>query len=208
VVVRSALEPFVLEGHLVRLEPLREAHVAGLAEAASGDRSTFTLTWVPHGHEEAQRYVQAALRAQAAGDVLPFAQVDRASGRVVGSTRFMALEWWDRPGANGLPDVAEIGSTWLSSSVQRTGINTEAKVLLMAHAFDVWQVQRLFWKTDARNERSRAGIARLGATFEGILRHHMPSAPDPDVPRDSAYYSMLPSEWPAARESLEWRLRP
>jgi RimJ/RimL family protein N-acetyltransferase len=197
------VEPFVLEGRLVRLEPLRPEHAHLLADAAAEDRAAYAYTRVPRDRADAQRYVAAALAEREAGTALPFVQVERTTDRVVGTTRYLGLEWWERRHGNGLPDVAEIGATWLAASAQRTGINREAKVLLMAHAFDVWQVQRLWWKTDARNERARRAILALGATFEGVLRAHMPSAADADVPRDSACYSMLPPEWPDARRRLE-----
>lgn len=201
--------PPTLEGGLVRLEPMRPEHAAALGAAVTAvdDRTSFAFTWVPRDADEAARYVADALAAREAGHQVPFVQVHRASGAVVGSTRFMALEQWDWPGSNGLPDVAEIGSTWLVPAAQRTGVNVEAKLLLMAHAFEAWRVQRLVWKTDARNERSRRAIEALGARFEGVLRATMPSADDPGRPRDSAFFSMLPEEWPAARERLQRRLR-
>lgn len=190
----------------MRLEPLSRAHVPGLAAAAKEDRATYVLTRVPDGEAAALDYVDAALDAQARGIELPFAQVLVDDGRVVGSTRFLNIEHWTWAGATGAPDVVEIGATWLAASVQRTPVNTEAKLLLMRHAFRTWRVQRLWFKTDARNERSRAAIERLGATFEGILRHHMPAWGPAGGVRDSAVYSVLPDEWPAIEVRLQERL--
>ena len=141
---------------------------------------------------------------------MPFATVDKVRARVVGSTRFGNIECWSWPGApveplpHG-PDAVEIGWTWLAASAQRTYVNSEAKLLMLGHAFDVWRVRRVTLKTDARNARSRANIERIGCRFDGILRAHM-AAWDGGI-RDSAFYSMLAEEWPAAREKLRARLR-
>ena len=129
-----------------------------------------------------------------------------ADDRVVGSTRFLNLRSWGRPGANGDPDVAEVGATWLAASAQRSPVNTEAKLLQLTHAFDVWGVERLELKTDARNDRSRAAIERLGARFEGVLRAYQPAADHPGA-RDTAMYSILAAEWPDVRTNLVTRLR-
>jgi RimJ/RimL family protein N-acetyltransferase len=132
-------------------------------------------------------------------------------GRVVGSTRFLDLDDWspDRRvggpplGATGTPFTAEIGATWLAASVQRTAVNTEAKLLMLGHAFDTWGTERITFKTDARNARSRAAIERLGAQFEGIRRAHV-RASDGGI-RDTAYYSIVRAEWPDVRKGLEAR---
>ncbi len=199
------MEPLTLTGAHVRLVPLTMAHAPALARAASGDRSTFGLTWVPDGEAEAADYVAKALADQEEGTALPFATTRAADGQVVGSTRFMNIErWrWDKAGPN--PDALEIGSTWLMAAAQRTPINTEAKLLMLSHAFEVWNVLRVTLKTDARNERSRNAILRLGAQFDGVLRAHMP-AYDGAWPRDSAFYSVLASEWPAVRSRLRGAL--
>ena len=136
---------------------------------------------------------------------MPFATVRVADGRVVGSTRFLNLRSWGRPGSSGGPDVAEVGATWLAASVQRSAVNTEAKLLQLTHAFDGWRVERLELKTDARNQRSRAAIERLGAQFEGVLRAYQPAADHPGA-RDTAMYSILRAEWPGVRAVLEARL--
>jgi RimJ/RimL family protein N-acetyltransferase len=141
---------------------------------------------------------------------MPFATVDRESGRVVGSTRFGNIEFWPWPPGHPLqrgeevPDVVEIGWTWLAADVQRTAINTEAKLLMLAHAFDRWRVHRVSLMTDARNERSRAAILRLGARFDGVVRAQRPAA-DGGI-RDTACFSILDREWPDVRANLERRL--
>jgi N-acetyltransferase len=201
------LEPVTLTGELVRLEPLSTDHVPALLEAASVQRDTYGLTLVPNTLEGMTAYVQTALDGFLKHSMLPFATVDARSNRIVGSTRLMNIEFWPwASGAvlerkDGTPDVAEIGSTWLAQDAQRSGINTEAKRLMLEFAFTVWKVRCVRLKTDARNERSRNAILRLGANFDGILRAHMPAS-DGAV-RDSAYYSILASEWDDVNSRLE-----
>jgi RimJ/RimL family protein N-acetyltransferase len=196
----GVIAPVLLEGRGVRLEPLDRTHVEGLAAAAAEDRSTYGWTWVPDGPAAMAEYVTEALAQHAAGEQLPFAIRSSATG-VVGSTRFLDIACWDDPTT---PSVVEVGSTWLAASAQRTPINTAAKLLLLTHAFETWGVRRVSLKTDARNERSRAAILRIGARFEGVRRAHMPAV-DGTV-RDSAYYSITAEEWPAVRDGLEARL--
>jgi N-acetyltransferase len=194
--------PVVLAGRRVRLEPLTLDHAPALAAAAAGDRSTFGLTRVPEGVDQARAYVEDALDEAERGSSRPFATVLAESGEVVGSTRFMDLQYWpvdDRP--PGVPVVAEIGATWLAPSAQRTPVNTEAKYLLLAHAFETWRVQRVSLKTDARNARSRAAIERIGARFDGVLRRFNPAA-DAGL-RDAAFFSILDDEWPTVKPHLE-----
>jgi RimJ/RimL family protein N-acetyltransferase len=202
------LTPFSLHGQHARLEPLSEAHVPALAAAAAQDRTTYAYTHVPAGEAEAAEYVAAALREQAAGQALPWAIRRLADGAVVGSTRFLDLGLLGGPGAElgdeRPPNVLEIGHTWYAASAQRTAVNTEVKLLLLSHAFDVWSALRVSLKTDARNARSRAAIERLGASFEGVRRAHMTAA-DGGV-RDTAYYSITRPEWPAVRDRLATRL--
>jgi RimJ/RimL family protein N-acetyltransferase len=206
----NPVPPVVLEGRFVRLEPLERSHVAALVAVGSGPRDTFRLTTAPEGEEATLAYVKAACDAHAAGTALPFATVSLALGRVVGSTRFGNLERWpwpkDHPEArsDGVPDATEIGWTWLAAEAQRTAINTEAKRLMLAHAFETWRVHRVTLKTDVRNARSRAAIERLGARLDGILRAHFPAV-DGTV-RDSATYSILAAEWPSVRANLDARL--
>jgi RimJ/RimL family protein N-acetyltransferase len=198
-------EGLVLEGRLVRLEPLTFDHVPALVVASAESREHYGYNWVPDGEADVVRYVADALEGQRVGDELAFAQVRVDTGQVVGSTRYYDMKPWQWPAGSlnqrfDTPDAVEIGYTWLAASAQRTGINTEAKFLLLQHAFETWQVHRVSWRTDARNERSRAAIERLGAQFEGIRRAERPGA-DGTV-RDSAYYSVIAAEWPTVRARL------
>jgi len=206
----ATLTPVELEGAHVRLEPLSVDHIGPLLAAARGPRATYGFTTVPDTEAEMAQYVATALEQQAARRAMPFATVDRARGRVVGSTRFGNIEFWPWPRGNPLqrgeevPDVVEIGWTWLAADVQRTAINTEAKLLMLAHAFDRWRVHRVSLMTDARNERSRAAILRLGARFDGVVRAQRLAA-DATI-RDTACFSILDREWPDVRVNLERRL--
>jgi N-acetyltransferase len=207
-----ALEQPTLQGAHVRLVPLSRAHVPGLVAAASVSRETYRFTWVPEGDEEMRKYVEAALGSRDAGAAVPFTTLRRTDGRIVGSTRFGNLEYWVWPDGTGKtppqpPDAAEIGWTWLSADAQRTAINSEAKLLMLAYAFESWRVQRVNLRTDARNVRSRMAIERLGAKLDGILRSHMPAF-DGAGARDTATYSLLAAEWPAAKARLAERLHP
>lgn len=200
-----------LERGAVRLVPMALEHVDALAVAATGDRSTFGLAPVPRDREETARYVERALADQAANRAVPF--VVFHAGALVGAYRLMSLEWWSWPdGAIHVsgeprvaprdpPDVAEIGHAWLTPAMQRTAVNTTVCQLLMRHAFEVWSVHRLVLKTDARNTRSRDAITRLGGTFEGILRSHLPAADG--IVRDTAMFSIVIAEWPEVRARLE-----
>ena len=208
--VASVVDPVTLEGRWVRLEPLGRGHAAGLLAAASASRDTYGFTTVPGTAAETAAYIGGALAEQAAGRALPFATMDRARGAVVGCTRLFNIEFWPWPAGNpnqrgvDRPDVAEIGWTWLAASAQRTPINTEAKLLMLAHAFDVWRVHRVSLMTDARNQRSRNAILRLGARFDGVLRAARPAS-DGAI-RDTAAFSILEAEWPAVRANLDARL--
>lgn len=198
------LEGPVLEGALVRLEPLEHRHAAELAVAAEEERGTYEFTWVPRADEVAD-YVDAQLARAATGRLAPYAQISVATGRAVGATSFWEPRSWlseDRL------DAIEVGFTWLAGSAQGTGVNAEAKLLLFRHAFEVWEVSRVDLKTDARNERSRAAILSVGARFEGVLRNWSRSwAPGEDGRlRDSAIFSITAAEWPECRERLEKRV--
>ncbi len=197
-------QPITLEGTLVRLEPLRLQHLPSLVELARLE--DYPYTFVPTRQETMHKYIQAALNEQERGAALPFATVDKRTNRVVGSTRFMSFEYWPWPEdsphyGGGLPDAVEIGHTWLAPIAQRSGLNTEAKLLMLAHAFEVFKVRRVTLKTDARNLCSRQAIARLGAHLDGILRAHRPAS-DGGI-RDSALYSILAGEWPTVKARLE-----
>jgi N-acetyltransferase len=194
----------VLQGWLVRLEPLTHGHAADLALAAEENRDTYQFTWVPRA-EEAGQYVDAQLARAETGRLLPYAQVSVATGRAVGATSYWEPRCWR---ADDRLDAVEVGFTWLGASAQGTGINAEAKLLLFRHAFEVWDVSRVDLKTDARNERSRAAIQSVGARFEGVLRNWSRSwAPGEDGRlRDSAIFSITAEEWPECRERLEERV--
>ena len=206
----TRVRPVVLEGRHVRLEPLGVGHARDLLAAASGPRQTYAFTTVPSDEPSMTGYIEAALRDQEAGRALPFATVARATGRVVGSTRFGNIEFWPWPPGNAnqrgedAPDAAEIGWTWLAVDAQRTPVNTEAKLLMLGHAFDVWRVHRVSLMTDARNERSRRAILRLGARFDGVIRQQRPGS-DGTI-RDTAAFSILDHEWPMVKQQLQSRL--
>ena len=198
-----------LAGRHVRLEPLDHRHVVGLAAAAAAEPSLYRWSPVPQGEFEAASYVNTALAWRDAGTAVPFAIVTvsvRADDNVViGSTRFWNLERWSWPQGHArhgrdVPDACEIGHTWLTRSAIRTAANTEAKLLMLTHAFETWQVLRVCFHTDARNQRSRAALERIGGKCEGILRAHRMAADF--IPRDSVRYSILAEEWPEAREKL------
>ncbi|MCX7782290.1 MAG: GNAT family N-acetyltransferase [Meiothermus sp.] len=197
-------QPITLEGTFVRLEPLTPQHLPVLLALAGLEE--YPATFIPKTEDEMRRYIQAALNDQVRGYVLPFVTVDKRVNQAVGSTRFMEFEYWpwaeDSPHRRpGLPDAVEIGYTWLAPHAQRTGLNTEAKLLMLAHAFEVFRVRRVTLKTDARNLRSRKAIARLGAHLDGILRAHRPAS-DGGI-RDSALFSILAGEWPTVKARLE-----
>jgi RimJ/RimL family protein N-acetyltransferase len=201
---KRTAEPILTGGH-VRLEPLDHCHVEGLVAAAADDPSLYRLTPVPQNGDDMVRYIDTALAWRDAGSAWPFAIVRLIDGVVIGSTRFWNLERWEWPtgyprhGAT-TPDVCEIGYTWLSRSAIRTAANTEAKLLMLTHAFEQWRVLRVCLHTDARNARSRAAIERIGGKFEGILRAHRLAA-DFTI-RDSARYSITEAEWPVVNERL------
>ena len=192
-----------LEGRHVVLAPLGLEHAAALTAIATGPRDSFAFTFVPKDGEAVHRYIETATAEAERGEALPFAIVTRDSGRVVGSTRLGHVErWtWPEPRWKDTPDAAEIGWTWLDPSVQRTAVNTESKRLLLGHAFETWEVERISFIADVRNVRSRAAIERLGAKLDGIVRAHFPAA-DGTV-RDSASYSILKREWPTVRDTID-----
>ncbi len=198
----TELSVVALSGRYVLLEPLRSDHVDEITAAASGDRTSFGYTQVPDGSDEAAEYVTWLLDDAAHGRAAPFVQRRADDGAVVGCTRFLNPLW---PLGRVDPDEVEIGGTWLSAAAQRTPINSEAKLLLLTHAFDVWKAQRVAICTDARNEQSRRAIERLGATFEGVMRRHRRStrAGEDSTLRDTATYSIVVDEWPAIETRLQ-----
>jgi len=190
------VQPVVLEGTYVRLEPLSLGHIADLTEVGLDPA---IWRWMPVNvtmPADIRGIVDAALADAAEGSQVPFATIDRASNRAVGSTRFLAVEPVHRR--------IEIGWTWLAPRWQRSSINTEAKLLMMRHAFDDLGALRVEYKTDSLNDKSRAALAGIGATEEGTMRSHM--ATYTERRRHSVYFSVIAEEWPAVRERLEARL--
>jgi N-acetyltransferase len=194
---KMVIAPVILEGRHVRLEPLAPEHAAGLAEVGLDAE---LWKWIPtpvRTPEEMSGYVQTALDEQLKGSALPFVLIERATGRVIGSTRYGNI---DRDHYR-----VEIGWTWVARQWQRTAINTEAKYLLLRHAFESLKCIRVELKTDSLNERSRAAILRVGATEEGTFRNHMITASGRI--RHTVYFSILDSEWPQVKARLEEKLR-
>ena len=176
----------------MRLEPLKPRHEDPLAAIGLDPELWALIPYRVVTKEQMSAYVQSAFAAQATGTVLPFATVDISTGTVIGSTRFMNIDIANRR--------VEIGSTFLGKPWQRTRANTEAKYLMLRHAFETWQCVRVELKTDATNLQSRAAIRRLGAKEEGILREHMLTWDGRR--RDTVYYSILEKEWPEVRDRL------
>jgi len=206
-------EGLVLRGTHIRLEPLEFRHVEGLVAASATDSSLYQWSPVPQGKVEATSYVNTALDWRDAGSAVSFAivklndRLDDSSddGIVIGSTRFFNLERWAWPKGHPRhgrhdPDVCEIGYTWLARSAIRTAANTEAKLLMLTHAFETWQVLGVCFHTDARNQRSRAALERIGGKFDGILRAHRMAADY--IARDSVRYSIVAAEWPTVKQQL------
>jgi RimJ/RimL family protein N-acetyltransferase len=191
------LEPVTLEGRSVRLEPLASSHHAGLCEIGLDPELWRLIPYRVSTEDEMRDYIDSALAAQAAGTAIPFATVETVSGRVVGSTRFMNIDTANRR--------VEIGATWIAKPWQRTAINTEAKYLMLRHAFETLGCIRVELKTDALNQRSRAAILRIGAREEGALRQHMVTWSG--RLRDSVYFSILDSEWAGVKAELEAKLK-
>jgi len=191
------ITPVTLEGHHVRLEPLSLAHEGALIKAASdGELWNSTVTIVPSSPAKMIDYIQAALNGQAQGRELPFVIISKSANEVVGTTRFYDIKPADRGVA--------IGYTWLSQSAQRTTVNTESKLLMLAHAFEHWQCIRVELLTDVLNEQSRTAILRLGSKEEGILRSHM-IMPSGRI-RDSVIFSITGIEWPEVKARLKANL--
>ncbi len=188
--------PVVLDGEHVRLEPLGREHLDGLAEVALDPEIWRWTTARPTDRAGLEAWLGAALASAAAGTEVPFATIERATGRPIGSTRFLNISPENRR--------LEIGWTWVATAWQRTGANREVKLLQLMHAFETLGANRVEFKTDARNERSRAALLGIGATFEGVFRNHavMPEAPL----RHSAWYSVTVEDWPAVEARLRARL--
>jgi RimJ/RimL family protein N-acetyltransferase len=193
----TSLEPCTLEGRLVRLEPMRSTHLDALcAVGLDPELWRLTVTRIADANDM-RRYIEAALADQREGTALPFVTVWRATGQVIGSTRF----------ANAAPAHrrVEIGWTWLARPWQRSGANPDAKYLMLRHAFETWGMVRVELKTSTLNQQSRGAMKKLGAVEEGVLRRHMIN--EDGSPRDSVFYSILADEWPRVKAGLEERLR-
>jgi RimJ/RimL family protein N-acetyltransferase len=176
-----------------------------LAAASAEDSALYQWSPVPQGEAAAADYVDTALAWKAAGRAVPFAIVRISDDAVLGSTRFFDIERWSWPKGHtfqgrSTPDACEIGYTWLARSAVRTAANTESKFLLLTYAFENWQVHRVCFHADVRNARSRAALERIGGKFEGILRAHRMAVDL--IPRDSARFSIVATEWPGVKQRL------
>jgi RimJ/RimL family protein N-acetyltransferase len=186
--------PVTLEGSVVRLEPIRRQHAELFWDVAKNDLDDI-FRWIPYEmktREDFQTLIDRALAEQERGESVVFATVERTSGQTIGSTRFMNIDRANRR--------VEIGSTWIAPPWQRTAVNTEAKYLMLRHAFEVWGCMRVELKTDALNQKSRNAILRTGAKEEGTLRRH--TLTWTGRVRDTVYYSILDNEWPEVKERL------
>jgi N-acetyltransferase len=190
--------PLTLQGAVVRLEPVRREHAELFWEVAKNDLEDI-FRWIPYSmktREDFQRLIDKAFEEQEHGESVVFATVEQNSGRVIGSTRFMNIDRVNRR--------VEIGSTWIAPAWQRTAVNTEAKFLMLRHAFEAWKCMRVELKTDALNQKSRNAILRIGAKEEGTLRRHLLTWSG--RVRDTVYFSILDDEWPEVKAKLETRL--
>lgn len=198
-----------LRGEHVRLEPLDKRHLGGLATASAAEPGLYRWSLVPQGEVEASKYIETALSWRDEGTAIPFAIIRLSDAVVIGSTRFWNIERWSWPIGHArhgreMPDACEIGYTWLTQSALRTAVNTETKLLMLTYAFEFWQVVRVCFHADVRNQRSRAALERIGGKLEGILRSHRMAADY--TPRDSARYSIVAAEWPEVRTGLQTML--
>ena len=192
--------PLTLEGSVVRLEPIRREHAELFWEVSKNDLEDM-FRWIPYSMktpEDFQQLIEKALAEQKRGESVVFATVERSSGRAIGSTRFMNIDRVNKR--------VEIGSTWIAPAWQRTAVNTEAKYLMLRHAFEVWGCIRVELKTDGLNQKSRNAILRIGAKEEGTLRRHLVTSSG--RVRDTVYFSILDSEWPEVKAKFEERLHP
>jgi N-acetyltransferase len=200
-----AIDSRLLQGQYVRLEPLEPCHIDGLVAAAGNDAELYRWSPVPQDKAAATKYVETAIAWRDAGTAVPFAILRAADGVVIGSSRFWNIERWPWPEGHPShgrerPDACEIGYTWYARSAIRTAANTETKLLMLTHAFETWKVLHVCFHTDARNQRSRAALERIGGQYEGILRAHRMAADF--IPRDSVRYSILAGEWPGVKQRL------
>lgn len=190
------VKPVSLNGNVVRLEPLKIEHFDALCAVGFDESIWLWTTTQVKTPDDMRKYIETALNERQKGVSLPFATVEKSSGTIVGSTRFGNIDRINRR--------VEIGWTWINSRWQRTAINTEAKFLMLRHAFEVWRCVRVELKTDVLNEKSRAAITRLGAKQEGVLRRHQIT--DAGRFRDTVYFSIIDTEWEAVKKVLQSRL--
>ena len=190
------IHPIILEGKHVRLEPLTQAHHAQLCEVGFDDELWRLTTTIIRTPEDMKKYIDTALKDFSEGKALPFAIIEKGSNTAVGSTRFGNIDTTHRR--------VEIGWTWIARQWQRTFINTEAKYLLLSHAFDTLGCMRVEFKTDSNNSRSRNALMRIGAKEEGVFRNHM-IMPGGRI-RHSVYFSIIDSEWNEVKRELEKKL--
>lgn len=191
------VEPVVLEGKHVKLDPMRVDHLPALCEVGLTDGIWKWTNNIVTEAADLERYVRAALADRDLGLALPFVTIDRASGKIVGSTRFGNIDRFNRK--------AEIGWTWVNPQWQRTAINSEAKLLMLTHAFEVWKCIRVEFKTDSNNKQSQKAIKRLGAVKEGVLRNHMIT--ESGRYRDSVFFSITDAEWESVKANLASKIR-
>lgn len=186
------VEPVTLEGRFVRLEPLDKTHLDGLCRVGlEAELWRWTVGSIAT-RDDMERYIDTAIDERSRGLSLPFVTVDKESDTLVGSTRFGNIDRGNRK--------AEIGWTWIGQKWQRTYVNTEAKLLMLTHAFEIWKCVRVELKTDSMNQKSRSAILRIGATEEGTLRRHMIT--ESGRYRDSVYFSIIEDEWPTVKAAL------
>jgi RimJ/RimL family protein N-acetyltransferase len=199
------MDDYLFTGKMVKLEPLDHSHISGLVKAAASNPFLYRWTFVPQGEKAIAQYIDIAMAAREAGTAYAFAITGTQDGIIKGTTRYWNMEYWQWPEHHPMhgkkfPDVCEIGHTWLTESAIKTGINTEAKLLLLTNAFENWQAIRVCFRTDVRNTPSRTAIERIGGKFEGIIRADR-MATDFTV-RDSCRYSIIATEWKQLKQQL------
>jgi len=200
ILIPVTVVPITMESSIIRLEPIRREHAGIFWDLARNDADDI-FQWIPYRMKSPEDFKQAvdnAFAEQERGESVVFATVERSSGKVVGSTRFMNIDRSNRR--------VEIGSTWIAPAWQRTAVNTEAKYLMLRYAFEVWKCMRVELKTDALNQRSRNAILRVGAKEEGTLRRHLITWTG--RVRDTVYFSILDDEWLSVKKNLESKLQP
>ncbi len=194
--IEMKVEPVILDGKFVRLEPMDEKHLDGLWEAGDDEALWQLIPTTVSSRDDMQKYIETALADRDKGVALPLVTIEQISGKVIGSTRFGNIDISNRR--------TEIGWTWINQSWQRTAVNTEAKLLMLTHAFETWKCIRVELKTDVLNERSRNAILRIGAKQEGIFRNHVIC--DTGRFRDSIYFSIIETEWESVKANLTSKL--